>query len=249
MTKRIFCSILLMLQLLPAQSIGVLSEAQQEKSDQTIVEFVVDTNSVDSDMSIDLRHLHIHGTTFTSSAHITFYSNQKVAKLPAVLTLPNGRYSFSADNTQLSTSFVVDARGGYQQWSVDPGDHTKINNVLRYGYLPSAITFATGGIIAFVAGMSGINSDLDAVQDRLDRNRGSYTLSEIREAEDEIKEKERKQRRRRAWMTSGFSAMGVSLVATIPLGIYSRRHRMNAEMIESREFVPSELLHHQGESQ
>lgn len=154
---------------LATAQVKVLSSGNSDspqKAPETVIEITVDSVSEDSQIPIELRQYLIHGSAVTSNAHITYYSNNKVADLPATLSIPNGKYNFNTNNNTRygKTAFNVEAEGGYQKWEIIPGNSKKArkwqkkSNISFYTGLSIGGTLATIGHIMKATSKSDIES-------------------------------------------------------------------------------------------
>ncbi len=130
-----------------ANGVQVLGQAKSDKqSSTTILDIVVDTTSKDSHLPFYLKQFLIHGRAAAGNTSITYFSNNKVADLPATVSIPNGLHNLNATSGRPGSiaSFKVDALGGYQKWQLTPGNH-KVANAWRLPAMLADIAVIIGG--------------------------------------------------------------------------------------------------------
>ncbi len=141
--------------------VQVLSKPNQAQEDKkpTVLEIVVDSSSIDGKIPIELTQYQTHGSAAAYNTSVTFYSNDKVADLPATLSIEPGKYLFLASNgkARRSARISVEADGGYQKWKVTPGNSkkAKLSTVFRY------LSYGIAGIGLNLAILGHTMSDID----------------------------------------------------------------------------------------
>ncbi len=246
--------------------IEVLSSGSDDKpkeSQETIVEIVVDSASEDSDLDIGLHQYLNHGSASGGNVTINYYSNDKVADLPATITVPNESYLFNTQNGERfgATYFEVDAKGGYEKWKIIPGDHEVAERSYKIGMFSLNMAFWGGGTMALIGhtklakGKRYLESAEERIKYYEDRiaTGSSYDLSsDLNDLEEQKKKKEEAEEdisASRGLLIAGYSTVAASMSVAIPSFRKCKRNRMRAEQVESREAAPMEMLEMQGVAQ
>lgn len=268
MFKRVFICLLFLFTLINSQNIEVLSMKEKEE-EKTVLEFTLDSLAKDKDLKVDLRRFLIHGTTYMANARITYYSNDKIATLPATISVPNGKYSFNADNGKLygKTNMTIDAEGGYQKWKIIPGDYKEAKRkrkISLYGNLlfgGIGVGLALSGHIRqiiYSVKIKDIEWDMEGSQETIDWyiDAGSKWVDklekeqeEYRELEKNKKEYEDKKKSITPFLISGYSTLSLGLTIGIPNLIGAHKKGMKSELLASSAQVPQETMELQGVKQ